>query len=115
MIPRNAMSMRTSRRVLVVVHLMIQVVGLPGPESISLFLGNYRAYVAHAHLASGLLHDPEAATAAADFRLLTQLADCVDTVTREGAEFLPLARSLKRVNAEVEKRVFGEGAGRAVV
>ncbi|KAH6675390.1 hypothetical protein F5X68DRAFT_278429 [Plectosphaerella plurivora] len=105
MIPRNEMSMRISRKVLRVVHLMIQVVGLPGPESISLFLGNYRAYIAHAHLASGLLLDPASPTAEEDFLLLTQVADCVDTVTREGAEFMPLGRSLKYVNREVEKRM----------
>ncbi|KAB8276230.1 hypothetical protein BDV30DRAFT_48087 [Aspergillus minisclerotigenes] len=84
MIPRSDLSVRTSRRVLKVIHHMVHILKLPGPEAMSLILGNYRAYIAHAHLASGLIHDPMAPTAEEDLRLLHNVAECTEGLAREG-------------------------------
>ena len=108
MIPRNDLSMRTSRRVLKLVHRMINVSKLPGSEAMSLILGNYRAYIAHAHLASGLIQDPTALTANEDLLLLQDVAECIEDLAREVNEFVPLARAFKLVNSNVRRRVQGE-------
>ncbi|KAE8414368.1 hypothetical protein BDV36DRAFT_303474 [Aspergillus pseudocaelatus] len=105
MIPRSDLSVRTSRRVLKVIHHMIHILKLPGPEAMSLILGNYRAYIAHAHLASGLIHDPMASTAEEDLRLLQNVAECTEALAREVNEFFPLTRAFKLVNNEVKKRL----------
>ncbi|KAE8327087.1 hypothetical protein BDV39DRAFT_193007 [Aspergillus sergii] len=107
MIPRSDLSVRTSRRVLKVIHHMIHILKLPGPEAMSLILGNYRAYIAHAHLASGLIHDPMAPTAEEDLRLLHNVAECTEGLARDVNEFFPLTRAFKLVNNEVRERVRG--------
>lgn len=105
MIPRNELSMRTSRKVLKLVHHMIHVLTLPGSEAMSLILGTYRAYIAHAHLASGLIHDPAAPTADDDLALLLEVVECIEGLAREVNEFVPLAHAFKLVNKEVQRRV----------
>lgn len=105
MIPRSELSMRTSRKVLKLVHHMIHVVTLPGPEAMSLILGTYRAYIAHAHLASGLIQDPAAPTVDDDLGLLLEVAECIEGLAREVNEFVPLAGAFKMVNNEVRKKV----------
>ncbi|OJI99475.1 hypothetical protein ASPVEDRAFT_38888 [Aspergillus versicolor CBS 583.65] len=105
MIPRSELSMRTSRKVLKLVHHMIHVVTLPGPEAMSLILGTYRAYIAHAHLASGLIHDPAAPTVDDDMGLLLEVAECIEGLAREVNEFVPLAGAFKMVNNEVRRKV----------
>jgi hypothetical protein len=107
MIPRSERSMRTSRRVLKLIHHMIHVLALPGSEAMSLILGTYRAYIAHAHLASGLIHDPTAPTARDDLDLLRDVAECIQELAREVNEFFPLALAFKLVNNEVRRRVEG--------
>ena len=99
--------MRTSRRVLKLIHHMIHVLALPGSEAMSLILGTYRAYIAHAHLASGLIHDPTAPTARDDLDLLRDVAECIQELAREVNEFFPLALAFKLVNNEVRRRVEG--------
>lgn len=108
MIPRSDLSMRTSRKILKLVHHMIHIIKLPGPEAMSLILGNYRAYIAHAHLASGLMQDPTAETVQGDLQLLQNVAECIDGLAREVNEFVPLARAFKFVNREVRARVQGD-------
>lgn len=105
MIPRSELSMRTSRRVLNVIYHMIYVMKLPRPEAISLIFGYYRAYIAHAHLASGLTRDPAAPTAEEDISLLQNIVECVDGLVGDGPEYLPLARAFRVVNDEVRDRV----------
>lgn len=105
MIPRSDLSMRISRRVLKVIYHMVYVMKLPRPEAISLIFGYYRAYIAHAHLASGLTRDTAAPTAEEDISLLENIAECIDGLVGDGAEYLPLARAFKMVNAEVRNRV----------
>lgn len=105
MIPRSELSIRTSRKVLKLVHHMIHVLMLPGPEAMSLILGTYRAYIAHAHLASGLIHDPAAPTVNNDLYLLLEVAECIEGLAREVNEFVPLAGTFKLVNNEVRRRV----------
>lgn len=107
MIPRSELSMRTSTKILKLVHHMIHVLTLPGSEAMSLILGTYRAYIAHAHLASGLIHDPTAPTAGDDLVLLQDVAECIEVLAREVNEFIPLARGFKLVNNEVRRRVQG--------
>ena len=110
MIPRSDLSMRTSRRVLKVIYRMIFVMKLPGPEAMSMILGYYRAYIAHAHLASGLTRDPAAPAAEEDMLLLEDIAECIESLVGDGAEFLPLARAFKVVNDEVKNRVHEAAA-----
>lgn len=105
MIPRSNLSMRTSRRVLKLVHHMIHVLALPGPEAMSLILGTYRAYIAHAHVASGIIHDPTAPTCREDLDLLRDVAECIQALAQDVNEFFPLARVFKLVNDEVRRRV----------
>lgn len=105
MIPRTDLSMRTSRRILQAVHHMLYVMRLPGPEAMALILGYYRAYIAHAHLASGVARDPTAPTARGDLLLLRDVAECIEGLAREGLEFFPLVRAFRLVNSEVERRV----------
>ncbi|KAL2816559.1 hypothetical protein BJX63DRAFT_430252 [Aspergillus granulosus] len=115
-IPRSDLSMRTYRRILKLVHHMICVLKLPGPEAIALILGNYRAYIAYAHPASGLMHmhacDPMmpnyAVAAAEDLLLLRNVAGCIEGLAREVNEFFPLARAFKLVNDEIRNRVQGD-------
>ncbi|KAK1144149.1 hypothetical protein N8T08_005811 [Aspergillus melleus] len=107
MIPRSDLSMRTSRRILKLVHHMIYILKLPGPEAMSLILGNYRAYIAHAHLASGLMQEPTAPTTEDDLLLLWDVAKCIEGLAREVNEFVPLARAFMMVNDEVRRRVQG--------
>ena len=105
MIPPTNLSTRTSRRILQVVHHMLYVMRLPGPESMALILGYYRAYIAHAHLASGLTHYPTTPTAEGDMLLLRDVAGCIEGLAKEAPEFFPLVRAFRQVNSETEKRV----------
>ena len=111
MIPRSELSMRTSRKVLKLVHHMIHVLMLPGSEAMSLILGTYRAYIAHAHLASGLMHDPAAPTADDDLALLLEVTECIEGLAREVNEFVPLAVAFKVVNTKVQNRVQEASGG----
>lgn len=103
--------MQTSRKVLKLVHHMIHVLTLPGSEAMSLILGTYRAYIAHAHLASGLIHDPATPTADDDLALLLEVAECIQGLAREVNEFVPLAVAFKQVNNEVRRSVQESSGG----
>jgi hypothetical protein len=105
MIPKSDLSMRAARKVVDIVYHMVHVARLPGPESLSCALGTYRAYVAYAHLASGLASEPDAVTAPDDLLRLKQFAGCVQSVARSEREFMPLARALEVVYNSVETRV----------
>jgi hypothetical protein len=105
MIPKSDLSMRAARKVVDIVYHMVHVARLPGPESLSCALGTYRAYVAYAHLASGLASDPDAVTAPDDLLRLKQFAECVRSVAGGEREFMPLARALEAVYNSVETMV----------
>jgi hypothetical protein len=104
-IPKSGLSLRAARKVVDIVHHMVHVARLPGPEALSCALGTYRAYVAYAHLASGLASEPDAVTAPDDLRRLGRFAGCVQGVARSEREFVPLARALEAVYDSVEMRV----------
>lgn len=110
MIPRTELSMKAARKILEVVYHIVQIVGLPGPEVISLALGTYRIHVAYAHIVSGLIDDPAAESGFEDLLRLQRVAECVEATAMRETVFVPLAQALKSVLEEVERQIAYDAA-----
>ncbi|KAH8172873.1 fungal specific transcription factor [Sarocladium implicatum] len=94
--------LRASRRIVLIVCHMTQVIRLPGPQSLSLALGMYCVQVAYATVAAHVLDQPKATTVRDDLLQLERFGRCVNGVASTASEFMPFARALLSVHARLE-------------
>ncbi|KAK1541941.1 hypothetical protein CPAR01_05328 [Colletotrichum paranaense] len=111
-VPRTDFSTRASRRILNLTYNMLHIWKFPAAEAISYILGAYRAHTAYAHLASNAMNAPSPGDVIEDLHLLDRVAQGIETATQQESDFLPLAREMKRINAQVKERVNGTTSAR---
>lgn len=111
-VPRTDFSTRASRRILDLTYNMLHVWKFPAAETISYILGAYRAHTAYAHLASNAMNAPNPGDMIEDLHLLDRVAQGIETATQQESDFLPLAREMKRINAQVKEKVNGTTSAR---
>ncbi|KAK2015212.1 hypothetical protein LZ32DRAFT_602574 [Colletotrichum eremochloae] len=104
-IPKLDCVLRASRRILELAHNMLQVWSFPKPEVISYILGIYRAHIAYSYLATNVINSATPQEMMEDLHLLDRVAHGIETAAQEESDFLPLARAMKRINAEIRERV----------
>ncbi|GJC88860.1 hypothetical protein ColLi_11698 [Colletotrichum liriopes] len=106
-IPKTDYATRASRRILDLTYNMLHVWRFPAAEAISYILGAYRAHIAYSHLASNVINSPTPGEMVEDLQLLDRVAQGIETAAQEESDFLPLARAMQRINAEIRERVNG--------
>jgi hypothetical protein len=92
-----------SRRVILIVCHMIQVIKLPESPALSLALGLYAVHEAYADIATHVLDQASAATSQDDLMLLRRFSRCITKVASEATEFMPMAHVLKSLEAQLEE------------
>ncbi|KIL87118.1 hypothetical protein FAVG1_09672 [Fusarium avenaceum] len=97
--------LRAARRIVLIVCHMTQVIRLPGPQSLSLALGMYCVQVAYATVVAHVLDQPKAATVGDDLLQLKRFGSCINVVASTASEFMPFARALRSVQAQLEGQV----------
>ncbi|WYZ42700.1 hypothetical protein EsH8_VI_000399 [Colletotrichum jinshuiense] len=104
-IPKTDFATRASRRILDFMYRMLRIWRFPAAETISYVLGAYRAHIAYAHVASNVINSPTPGEMAEDLDLLDRVALVIGAAAEEESDFVPLARAMKRINAEVREQV----------
>lgn len=104
-IPKTDFATRASRRILDFMYRMLRIWRFPAAETISYVLGAYRAHIAYAHVASNVINSPTPGEMAEDLDLLDRVALVIRAAAEEESDFVPLARAMKRINAEVREQV----------
>lgn len=104
MIPRSDLSMRAARRILQVLCHMADS-GVPAPELLSCTLGVQRLHVPIAHFARGLMEVGVGPGARDDVLLFGRAIQCVEDACERAVDFVPLLRTLRTINVEIEKQV----------
>lgn len=84
---------------------MTEVIRLPESQSLSLALGVYYVQVAYATVVAYVLDKPKAATVGDDLLLLRRFGSCINGVASTASEFMPFARTLRSVQAQLEAHV----------
>ncbi|TLD19733.1 hypothetical protein PspLS_09397 [Pyricularia sp. CBS 133598] len=91
---RPDLSLPAARKVIEIIHHVLQVLRLPGPEILSSSFCFYRADVAYSHIANCLI-DKHPAARSDDIKTLRNFADCVRDISRQERELLPLLGALE--------------------
>ena len=102
---RNELTLRASRRIIMVVCHMLQEMRLPGPQALSTAVGLYAVHIANANLADHVLAQPKSGTVAHDLLHLEGFVCCVEKVALIASEYTPLASVLKSMQAQIESHV----------
>ncbi|EYB21358.1 hypothetical protein FG05_35108 [Fusarium graminearum] len=97
--------LQASRRIVLIVCHMIEVIRLTESQSLSLALGVYYVQVAYATVVAHVLDKPKAATVGNDLLQLKRFGSCINEVASTASEFVPFARTLRSVQAQLEAQV----------
>ncbi|GKU07436.1 unnamed protein product, partial [Fusarium langsethiae] len=93
--------LQASRKIVLVVCHITEVIRLPESQSLSLALGVYHVQVAYATVVAYVLDKPKAATVGDDLLLLRRFGSCINGVASTASEFMPIARTLRSFQAQV--------------
>ncbi|KAH9428223.1 hypothetical protein MCOR02_011710 [Pyricularia oryzae] len=91
---RPDLSLPAARKVIEIIHHVLQILRLPGSEILSFTFCFYRVDVAYSHIANCLI-DKHPAARGDDIETLRTFADCVRDISRQERELMPLLGALE--------------------
>lgn len=105
-IPASPLALKAARVIVGIVASLMD--RYPVSATVSGTFGIYRAYISFAYVARHLLRVPDIGPHAADVEHLALVEDALSRIVRTDKDFMPLARAVQALNAEVARKKGGE-------